>query len=75
MPSSGIYDPSSYLTGNITFPLQSPVGDGYVSIEVLTAVTMKLDVFWDIKTQIVPHRRETHYVSATEPSRLSLCKI
>jgi hypothetical protein len=25
--------------------------------EVFTAVTMKNAVFWDIKTQIVPHRR------------------
>jgi hypothetical protein len=44
-----------------------------VRFEVLTAVTMKNDVFWDIKTQFVPHRR--HYVSATEPSQLKLCKI
>jgi hypothetical protein len=29
-------------------------------------------VFWDIKTQFVPHRR---HVSATETSRLILCKI
>jgi hypothetical protein len=41
----------------------------YVRFEVLTAVTMKNAVFWDIKTQ------GTHYVSATEPSRLMLCKI
>jgi hypothetical protein len=31
------------------------------------------NVFWDIKTQFVPHRR--HYVSTTEPSRLMLCKV
>jgi hypothetical protein len=36
-------------------------------------MTMKNAVFWDIKTQFVPHRR--HYVSATEPSPLMLCKI
>jgi hypothetical protein len=28
-----------------------------VSSDVLTAVTMKNAVFWDIKTQFVPHRR------------------
>jgi hypothetical protein len=41
--------------------------------EVLTAVTMKNAVFWDIEAQFVPHRR--HYFSATEPSQLMLCKI
>jgi hypothetical protein len=44
-----------------------------VRFEVFTAVTMKKAVFWDIKTQFVSHRRQ--YVSATEPSRLMLCKI
>jgi hypothetical protein len=34
---------------------------------------MKNAVFWDIKT--VRTSQETHYVSATEPSRLMLCKI
>jgi hypothetical protein len=34
---------------------------------------MKNDVFWDMKTQIISHRK--HYVSATEPSRLMLCNI
>jgi hypothetical protein len=28
-----------------------------VRFEVFTAVTMKNAVFWDIKTQFVPHRR------------------
>jgi hypothetical protein len=42
-------------------------------IWVLTDVTMKNEVFWDRKTQFVPHRR--HYVSATEPTRLMLCKV
>jgi hypothetical protein len=36
-------------------------------------VTKKIVVYWDIKTQFIPHRR--HYVSATEASRLKLCKI
>jgi hypothetical protein len=35
---------------------------------------MKHAVFWDIKTQFIPHRG-TRYVSATVPSRLMLCKI
>jgi alpha-N-acetylglucosamine transferase len=34
---------------------------------------MKNGVFWDIKTQFVPHRK--HYFSATESSRIMLCKI
>jgi hypothetical protein len=34
---------------------------------------MKNIVFWHINSQFVPHSR--HYVSATEPSRLMLCKI
>jgi hypothetical protein len=34
---------------------------------------MKNIVFWDIKTQFVPHRK--HHVSATESGRLMLCKI
>jgi hypothetical protein len=29
----------------------------YVRFEVFTAVNMKNVVFWDIKTQLVPHRR------------------
>jgi hypothetical protein len=29
----------------------------FVGSEVFTAVTMKNVVFWDIKTQFVPHRR------------------
>jgi hypothetical protein len=31
--------------------------DFIVRFEVFTAVTMKNAVFWDIKTQFVPHRR------------------
>jgi hypothetical protein len=30
----------------------------YVRSEVATAVTMKNGVFWDIKTQFLPHRRQ-----------------
>jgi hypothetical protein len=44
-----------------------------VRFEVFTTVTMKNVVFWDIKTQFVPHRK--HDISATESSRLILCKI
>jgi hypothetical protein len=29
-----------------------------VRFEVLTAVAMKNAVFWDIKTQFVPHRKQ-----------------
>jgi hypothetical protein len=46
--------------------------DVYVRFGVFTAVTMKNAVFWDIKTQFVPHRR--HYVSL-ESSQLILCRI
>jgi hypothetical protein len=34
---------------------------------------MKNAVFWDIKTQFVPHSR--HYISAAESNQLMLCKI
>jgi hypothetical protein len=33
-------------------------------------VTMKNAVFWNIKKNLVRTSHETHYVSATEPSRL-----
>jgi hypothetical protein len=45
----------------------------FVRYEVFTAVAMRNGSFWDIKSLFVPHRK--HYVSATEPSRLMLCKI
>jgi hypothetical protein len=45
----------------------------YVRFQVFTPVTMNNAVFWDIKSQIILHRK--HMVSATEPSRLMLCKI
>jgi hypothetical protein len=35
-----------------------------VRSEVFTAVTMKYAVFWDMKTQFVPHRR--HITSALQ---------
>jgi hypothetical protein len=44
----------------------------FVRIEVFTAVTMKNEVFRDIKTQFVPHKKQV--TSATVPSRLMLCK-
>jgi hypothetical protein len=34
---------------------------GFLTFEVFTAVTMKNDVFWDIRTQFVLHR--THITS------------
>jgi hypothetical protein len=42
----------------------------HARFEVFTAVSMTNIVFWDIKTQIVPHRK--HYVPATEPSLLTM---
>jgi hypothetical protein len=51
--------------------MERHVGE-YARFVVFTAVTMKNAVFWDIKTQFVPHR--TH-VSATELNQLMLCKI
>jgi hypothetical protein len=56
---------------HITSPLQSPFGYCNVRSAVFTAVTMKNAVLWDINT--VRNLQETHYVSATEPSRLMLC--
>jgi hypothetical protein len=44
-----------------------------VRCEVFTAVPMKNAVFWDIESG--SYLKETHYVSAKEPSRLMLCKI
>jgi hypothetical protein len=45
----------------------------HVRFEVITAVAMKEVIFWDIETQFIPHRR--YYFSATELSRLLLCKL
>jgi hypothetical protein len=58
MSSSGIENPSSYLTGD-TLRLRyrdEPVNAMKV-LNVFTAVTMKNVVFWDIKTQFVLHRK------------------
>jgi hypothetical protein len=44
-----------------------------VRFEVLTAVTMKNGVFWDIRTQFVLHRR--HITSPLQSCQLMLCKI
>jgi hypothetical protein len=46
---------------------------GAVRFKVFTAVTMKDAVFWDINP--IRTSQETHYISATGPSRLILCKI
>jgi hypothetical protein len=46
---------------------------GSVGFVIFTAVTMKNAVFWDIKTQFVPHRK--HITSTLELSRLIPCKI
>jgi hypothetical protein len=34
---------------------------------------MKNTVFWDIKTQFIPHRK--HYVCAAEPSQVVLTAV
>jgi hypothetical protein len=73
MASSGIRKPSSYVTGDtlrLCYRVQSV---NAVRFDVLAAVTMKNVVFWDIKTQFVPHRR--HLRLTTESSLLMLCKI
>jgi hypothetical protein len=44
-----------------------------VKFDDFTALAMKSAVFWDIKTQFVPHRK--HLFSAREPSPLILRKI
>jgi hypothetical protein len=41
---------------------------GVVSFEVFTAVTMKNVIFWDIKTQFVPHRRHITSPLQSPPS-------
>jgi hypothetical protein len=40
----------------------------YGRFEIFTAVTMKNAVFWDIKTQFVPHRRIITYPLQSSPS-------
>jgi hypothetical protein len=42
-------------------------------IQVFTAVTKKNAVFWEIKTQFVPHRR--HITSTLQSGQLMLCTI
>jgi hypothetical protein len=39
----------------------------YVRFEVFTAVTMKNAIFWDIKSQFVPHRR---HITSPLPSKI-----
>jgi hypothetical protein len=51
---------------------ESGTSHKYVGTEILTAVTMKN--LLGCKNP-VRSSQETHYVSATEPSRLMLCKI
>jgi hypothetical protein len=46
--------PSSYITGDITSPLQSSVGNCYVTFEVFPAATMKNAIFWDVSSQHAP---------------------
>jgi hypothetical protein len=44
------------------------IDDNYVIFEVFTEVTMKNVVFWDIKTQFVPHRK-----NVTTPLQIPPC--
>jgi hypothetical protein len=46
----------------------------YVTFEVFMAVTMKNAVFWDIKTQFVPHKKHIT-ASPAKPNRLMLCMV
>jgi hypothetical protein len=65
--------PSSYLTGDI-LRLRYRVQKGYCYVRLeVKAVTMKNVVFWDIKTQFLPHRR---YITSPlqNPEKLMLCK-
>jgi hypothetical protein len=55
------------LSKNVTARIEE-----FVRFEVFTVVIMKNAVFWDIKTQFVPHRK---HISAIKPSRLMLFKI
>jgi hypothetical protein len=48
-------------------------GQNLVRFELFTAVTMKNVVFWDKKT--FRTSQKTHYISATETSRLTVCRI
>jgi hypothetical protein len=60
-----------------TLPGQAEMGRSRlnpVRFEVFTAVTMKNVIFRVYKTP-VRTSQETHYVSATVPRRLMLCKI
>jgi hypothetical protein len=47
--------PSSYLTGNTLFLRCRAQPVNAIRFEVFTAVTVKNVVFWDIKTQFLPH--------------------
>jgi hypothetical protein len=69
------FDRSLFLLGlQAQVTVSSRTSRKLVRFEAFTAVAMKNVVFWGYKT---PARtsQETHYVSATEPSRLMLCKI
>jgi hypothetical protein len=67
------YETSSYYLIGDTLRLRYRAKLCYVRFEVFTAVTMKNAVFWDIKTQFVPHRKQ--YFFAAEPRQLMLFKI
>jgi hypothetical protein len=58
---------------HITSPLKNPADQCYVGFEVFMAMFVK-NVLYDKKKR-VHTTKETHHVSATEPSQLMLCKI
>jgi hypothetical protein len=54
-PSALLIDVAGYMMGKDVLD--------YIGFEVLEAVTVKNAVFWDIKTQFIPHRRQIIYDS------------
>jgi hypothetical protein len=71
LPPVGAYKYGNYV---FMFHVRQRKFFDYVRTEVLTAVIMKNAVFCNTKNP-VRTSQETHYVSATEPSQLMLCKI
>jgi hypothetical protein len=50
----------------VIFSLFQGIKQKHVRLEVFMAVTMKNFIFWDIKTQFIPHRR--HITSPLQSS-------
>jgi hypothetical protein len=73
-PSDLDFYRNSPATETEIFTSQVRAEDNLVRFVVFQALTMNNVVFWNIETRFIPHKKE-HYVSATESSRLMLCKI